>query len=447
MIAMSAPGTSSIESRRGWFVVISAMVGAAVGLSPIPFYTIGMFAPQLSDAFGWSFASMMGSIGVQSAAVMLVSPLAGLTVDRFGARPVALISLFLFGLCFMSLALSNGSLTLYYAQWALMSVLGAGTLSATWTRVVNGWFDRNRGLALGLASTGTGITGFLIKPYTAWIIEDYGWRNAFLAVGILPIVIGIPVVLWLFRENRVEGTRPVGASATEVVSATEVASGAALTSEKKEAGRNGDVEKNRTQEVGLTLKQALRGRHFWILAISFFFIAFALTAPTPNLENILKTFDFGLSEVGAIAASFGLAVIAGRILGGWLLDRFWAPGCAVAVLLIPAAGCWLLAGDSLNAQMATVAVMALGFGAGFEFDLLAFLIARYFGQRNYGVIYGCFYTVIALGGGLGPVVYGYMFDKLGTYTHALTAGSISVMIGGVALLLLGSYPKFRAQIA
>jgi MFS family permease len=425
MIAMSASGASSIESRRGWFVVISAMVGAAVGLSPIPFYTIGMFAPELSEAFGWSFAAMMGSIGVQSAAVMLVSPLAGLTVDRFGARPVALISLFLFGLCFMSLALSNGSLTLYYAQWAIMSVLGAGTLSATWTRVVNGWFDRNRGLALGLASTGTGITGFLIKPFSAWLIEDYGWRHAFVAVGALPIIIGIPVVLWLFRENRATQVANDGAEQLVITPA------------------EGD-DSPAAPEAGLTLKEALRGRHFWILAISFFLIAFALTAPTPNLENILKTLGFSLSEVGAIAASFGLAVIAGRIVGGWLLDRFYAPACAVAVLVIPAFGCWLLSGTQLSGDMATVAVLALGFGAGFEFDLLAFLIAKYFGQRSYGVIYGCFYTVIALGGGLGPVVYGYMFDSLGSYSHALTMGSISVMIGAMCLLLLGKYPKLSS---
>lgn len=413
---------ASSESRRGWLVVIAAMVGAAVGLSPIPFYTIGMFAPELSRAFDWSFASMMGSIGVQSVVVMISSPLAGFAVDRYGARPVAVISLLLFGLCFMSLALSNGSLILFYAQWAIMSLLGAGTLSATWTRVVNGWFDKNRGLALGVASTGTGITGFLIKPFTAWIIEDFGWRSAFVAIGILPIVIGIPVILWLFRENRaIPATRP-----------------AAEEADVSNAGQDGDGD-------GLTLSQALRGVRFWVLAGAFFLIAFALTAPTPNLENILKTFGFELAEIGRIAATFGLAVIAGRIVGGWLLDRIWAPLCALCVLTIPAIGCWLLTGDSLNSHSAYLAVLFLGFGAGFEFDLLAYLIARYFGQRHYGVIYGCFYTVIALGGGLGPVVFGYMFDNTGTYHHALMIGTASVLLGGALLLLLGPYPKWRER--
>lgn len=405
----------SRETMQGWLVVLSAMIGVAVGLSPIPFYTIGMFAPELSREFGWSFASMMGSIAVQSGVVMVTSPLAGFAVDRYGARPVAVISLFLFGLCFMSLSLSGGSLIMFYGQWVVMAVLGAGTLSATWTRVVNGWFDKNRGLALGIASTGTGITGFLIKPFTAWIIEDFGWRTAFVAIGTLPILIGIPMVLWLFRENR-EATVKADAVGAQSV-----------------------------QEYGMTLPQALRSHRFWLLAASFFLISFALTAPTPNLENILKTFKFELSEIGRITASFGLAVIAGRVIGGWLLDRFWAPACAFGVLLIPALGSWLLAGDSLGSQAAFAAVLCIGFGAGFEFDLLAYLINRYFGQLNYGVIYGCFYTVIAFGGGLGPVAYGFAFDSTGTYATALHIGIGFILAGGALLLMLGAYPRWERE--
>jgi MFS family permease len=411
------PQFLSRETPRGWLVVLAAMVGVAVGLSPVPFYTIGMFAPELSKAFGWSFAAMMGSIGVQSGVVMVSGPLAGFAVDRWGARRVAVVSLVLFGLCFMSLALSNGSLLLYYAQWGVMSVLGAGTLSATWTRVVNGWFDKNRGLALGLASTGTGLTGFLIKPFTAWIITDYGWRTAFVAVGLLPIVVGIPLILLFFHEKR-----------------------DVLTSVSRE-------DAPVVEEYGLTLMQALRSRKFWILAFAFFLIAFALTAPTPNLENILKSFHFQLAQIGGITASFGLAVIAGRIVGGWMLDRIWAPAVAFFILLVPALGSWLLAGDTLSGRAALAAVLCIGFGAGFEFDLLAYLISRYFGQRNYGTIYGCFYTVIAFGGGLGPVVYGYAYDSTGTYGTALMLGVGCVLTGAVLLLLLGAYPVFAAAKA
>ncbi|NBC36029.1 MFS transporter [Novosphingobium sp. FSY-8] len=391
------------------------MVGVALGLSPLPFYTIGMFAPELAKAFGWSFTALMGSVGVQSLVVMASGPAAGFLLDRWGARRVALWSLGLFGLCFMSLGLATGNLWFYYGQWVVMSIVGAGTLSATWTRVVNGWFDRHRGLALGVASTGTGLTGFLIKPFSAWLIGEFGWRVAFGVVGALPIIIGIPIVAWLLREPPVAGV----------------------------AGA--DVDAAPADDTGLTLAQAVRSRGFWVMAGAFLLIAFALTAPTPNMENILKTKGFARMDIASITAAFGLAVIAGRLIGGWLLDRFWAPGCALAVLMVPALGSFLLSHTGVTHPQALFAVVCLGLGAGFEFDLLAYLIARYFGRRNYGTIYGCFYTVIALGGGLGPVVYGRAFDVTGGYGAVLLGGVGCLILGGLLLLPLGPYPRFGGE--
>lgn len=404
------------DSRAGWIVVFAAMIGLGLGLSPMPFYTIGMFAPELQREFGWTFASLMGSITVQSVVVMATGPIAGFAVDRFGARSVALVSMVLFALTFMSLALNNGNLWVYYGQWVLMSTLGAGTLTATWTHTVNGWFERHRGLALGIASTGTGLTGFLIKPFTAWLIGEFGWRWAFAVVGFLPIAIGLPVVALLFRE------RPVARAVQEAGSGLFVPP---------------------PLEAGLTLRQALAHRRFWIMTLAFLLIAFALTAPTPNLENILKTQHFTLPQIGGITASFGLAVIAGRVFGGWLLDRFWAPGCAVVVLIAPIIGNWVLSRPEIDATHATLSVITLGLGAGFEFDLLAYLIARYFGRRAYGTIYGCFYTVIALGGGLGPVVYGRVFDVTGRYDLALLSGIACLAVGSLVLLAMGAYPVWN----
>lgn len=399
------------DDPRGWAVVIAAMVGVALGMSPIPFYTIGMLGPQLSAEFGWSFAALMASITVQSGVVMIASPLSGIAIDRFGARRVALLSLPLFGLSYMSLALNDGSLMIFYAQWIVMSILGIGTLSATWTRVVTQWFDKRRGMALGVASCGTGITGFLIKPLCASLIQAYGWRTAVVAIGCLPIVIGVPVVAALFREiGRTSPTAP---------------------------GTSGEG----APQSGVTLAEAMRDRRLWTMAGAFLFIAFALTAPTPNLENILRTRSFTLAQIGEITAVFGLSVICGRLLGGWLLDRVWAPLIAAFILVFPAIGCWLLTTGSINALTATLATVSLGFGAGFEFDLLAYLISRYFGQKHYGSIYGCFYAVIAFAGGLGPVVFGYAFDRVGDYTLALRCGSVCLVTGAALLLMMGAYPK------
>jgi MFS family permease len=354
----------------------------------------------------------MAGVAVQSFVVMLISPFAGIAADKWGARRVGLISLLMFGVVFGAFALTNGSLPLFYAHWVALAVLGSGTLSLTWSRVVSGWFDRNRGLALGLAATGTGVTGFLIKPFTAWLITEHGWRVAYAAIGLLPILIGLPVVALLFRERR----RAPAALAQGAV-----------------------------EEPGMRFRDALRDRKFWIIAIAFVLIAYALTSPTPNMENILKTFHFDLATIAGITSSFGLAVIAGRIVGGWLLDRIWAPACACAFLVLPAIACWALARPSISTHEALASVIALGLAAGLEFDLLAFLVARYFGQRHYASIYGSFYTAVAIGGGAGPVIFGRAFDLTGGYSQVLMSGVVAIVLGGGLLLLLGPYRHFAKE--
>jgi MFS family permease len=99
----------------------------------------------------------MGGILYSTIAVIVCSPAVGLLADHFGVRKVALVSVALFGLSFMAFSLSNGSLTLYYATWASVAVLGTGTLPITWTRAVNNWFDLRKGFALGLCLLGTGL--------------------------------------------------------------------------------------------------------------------------------------------------------------------------------------------------------------------------------------------------------------------------------------------------
>jgi sugar phosphate permease len=112
------------------------------------------------------------------------------------------------------------------------------------------------------------------------------------------------------------------------------------------------------------------------------------------------------------------------------------------VLLAPLIGNLLLAREAITPGIATLSVVTLGLGAGFEFDLLAYLIARYFGRRAYGTIYGCFYTVIAFGGGIGPVIYGRVFDVTGVYDLALMTGAGCLVIGSLVLLGMGPYPKW-----
>jgi len=404
------------EFRRGWPIVLASMFGIALGLSPMPFYTIGIFAPTLAHEFGWTFAQIFAGITCTTVAVIIAGPAVGYAADRFGVRRVALTSVVLFGLSFMGLALSNGSLPLYYATWLMLALLGAGTLPITWTRAVNNGFQSGKGLALGLSLLGTGLFGYIIKPLAAWFMMEFGWRGAYVAIGALPLAIALPLGLLCFRDP---GEHAGGPRDRRAAARTQ----AALT-------------------PGLTMRETLGEWRFWLIAISFVSLAFAVGGLIPNMENILKIAGFEHADIVRLTSLIGLSVIFGRILGGWLIDRFWAPAVGLILLGAPAIACLILAGPGLDDRNAMFCICLIGLAAGAEYDLLAFVVARYFGMKSYGGIYGALYSFFALGAGVGPVVFGSNFDRTHAYTESLHLAAALFIVPAVALLGLGRYRQF-----
>jgi MFS family permease len=408
------------EFRRGWTIILASMFGIAFGLSPMPFYTLGIFAPTLAHEFHWTFAQIFAGLSCTTAAVIVASPVVGFAADRYGVRPVALISVAMFGLCFMALGLSNGSLTLYYATWALAALLGAGTLPITWTRAVNNAFQADKGLALGLSLLGTGLFGYLIKPLAAWFIAEFGWRGAYFAIGAMPLVIALPIGIAFFRDPGQGVIDP------------------------RQRRQAAELQASRTP--GLTMRQTLGQWRFWLLGSCFVSLAFAVGGLIPNMENILKLADFQHADIIQLTSLIGLTVIVGRILGGWLIDRFWAPAIAAILLGAPAIACLMLAGAGLDYRSAMIAIGLIGLAAGAEYDLLAFMVARYFGMKSYGSIYGALYGFFALGAGIGPVFFGANFDRAHSYSTSLHLASGLFIGPALAMLLLGRYRSFERQV-
>lgn len=401
------------EFRQGWRVVLASVVGIGLGLSPVPFYTIGMMAPELARTFHWPFAKIMGGLTITSLTVLIASPLVGLLADRFGVRKVAITSIVLFGSSFACFSLTQGSLPLFYLTWGAVALGGAGTLPITWTRAVNNWFDVRKGFALGLSLLGTGLFGFFIKPICAWLIAHEGWRMTYVAIGAMPLAISLPIALLFFHDT---GERP-----------------------------GADDRRLAIVVPGMSFADALSDWRFWVLAVAFVPISIAVGGPIPNMENILATHGFDKPTVATLVPCIGLSVIGGRIIGGWLIDRAWAPGVAFVLLSLPAIGCWLLAHGPIDYRTALFCIGLIGFAAGVEYDLMAFLVARYFGMRSYATIYGALYGCFALGAGVGPLLFGNAFDKTHSYSHMLIVSCVILVAAASMLLTLGRYRQFGTE--
>jgi predicted MFS family arabinose efflux permease len=196
------------------------------------------------------------------------------------------------------------------------------------------------------------------------------------------------------------------------------------------------------EAMGLTFTEALRDWRLWVLAVAFIPISFAVGGPIPNMENILNLHGFDKPTIGTLVAFIGLSVVIGRLLGGWLIDRLWAPGVAFVLLSLPALACWLLALPSLTFGRALLCISLIGFAAGVEYDLMAFLVARYFGLRSYAAIYGALYGCFALGAGIGPMIFGADFDESRSYDRTLIASAVMLVASAALLLTLGPYQRF-----
>lgn len=410
------------EFRFGWPVVVASAIGIGLGMSPLPFYTIGVFAGPLAQEFGWGIDQIMLALAFFTIAAVFASPFVGHLTDRFGPRRVALTSIVLFSLTMMSFSLMNGSVGMWLGIWSVLAFAGAGTLPITWTRAVNSWFVRKRGLALGISLIGTGLFGVFAKQFAFWLIGEVGWRMAYVGVGALPLLIAFPIAFFLFRDT----------------SDPKVAD--------KVAHMETQTERQNVRPGGLSLFQAFKDWRFWLLAYAFVPVSFAVGGPIPNLETMMGNKGFTPEEAVSLASIIGIAVIFGRVAGGFMLDHFWAPAVAATILSLPAIAMVMLAQSDIGFAYAATAIFILGVAAGVEYDLMAYLVSRYFGLLHYAAIYGALYAFFAVGAGFGPAVYGAFFEANGNYTTILLISGACFVAGALPLLLLGKYRDYDEQL-
>ncbi len=385
------------EFRAAWTVVLAAAVGVGLGTTGLPIYTTGQFIRPMADAFGWTRSATAGGLIFLTIGNVLMAPVIGTLIERFGVRRVAMTAQC--GLCigYFGLTLNGGSVPLYYAGWAVLAVLGAGTSPIVWTRAVASWFERSRGLALGITLCGTGIVAVFGPGIIGGIIAAHGWQAGFYALSGAQVVIGLPVVFLLFRaREQAAGLPPVALA-------------------------------------GLSVGQAVRGSRFWRLAGAFFLISAVIGGLIVSLPPMLADRGVALARAAQALGYLGVSIIAGRLTIGFLVDRFPARAVAPVFVLLPVAGCLLLA----DGAAAGPAIVLIGLSAGAEVDLLAYLVSRYFGMLHYAKIYGWALSAFSAGAGTGPVFAGWVHDVSGSYVLALYAFAAMVTVAAGLIGTLG----------
>lgn len=397
--------TALQELAAGWTVILACCIGLACGLGAIPIYSIGALTKPLTLEFGWSRTQVQLIYTATTIGILVAAPVLGIIVDRFGARRITLTCVLGTSIGLAATGFLATSLWSFYLLSFITALIGIGTVPITWTRVIIGRFIKARGVALGFALAGTGISASFLPGYVTWLITDYGWRYAYFGLAALPLLLALPIAYVFLHEPS--QASPVNIESAPVPDAT---------------------------SHGIS-QSFISNYRFWILSVAFTLIGISTAGMIGHFVPLLTDEGFSVARASQLMGVVGISIIAGRLVTGVLIDRFWAPGVAFLVLLLPALACILLVGQ-VGYQTAVISAILLGLAAGAEFDLMSYLVSQYFGKNQYGRIYSVLYVVFMIGAGVGGPVFGLAFDFLDSYETALIFSAVSFALSGALLLFL-----------
>lgn len=392
--------------RNPWFVVGGAIAGLMVSNGPVLTFTFGIFLKPLTADMGWNRAETAFALSIGGISASLLVPVLGRMMDRWGIRRVALPGLVIFCGSLAAVGLSPRSFLVFTLLFTFAETAGAIQTPIAYAKAISAWFDRRRGLALGIAMSGIGLGGFLMPQFAELLILHLGWRAAYAALGAVSLAVSFPAVALFVREPE-QGEGEVRALRRAI------------------------------ELPGLSPREALTGTLFWRLGVAFFLVAVALAGTVGHAVPLLT--DRGLSPAVAAATLgvFGLSTMCGRLLAGYLVDRIFAPYVAAAFFFAPIAGFVLLAVGS--GPLPALGVALMGLGQGTEIDLIAFLVSRYFGQRSFGQLYGWLFMMFLLGATIGRFLGGVVYDLAHSYTPFLVGNAGALVIAVALIIRLGPY--------
>jgi MFS family permease len=351
----SVPGEFEL-GYYGWRVVLAACLGVMAGFGSLFVYTFSVFVKPLAAQFGWSREAISTGFAIAAVTLGLVSPLLGQWIDRFGPRRIILICMTVYGCAIASLSLLRFGLWEFYLTCFVLGVVGNGAAHLAYSRSISTWFHRRLGIALACVMVGAGLGAMILPVVAQSIITRSGWRTAYASLGGLALLLGLPLSWRYIRERGGVGH-----------------------------------ESKAILHAGMTWQQGVRSYAFWILTAILFVSSISMNGAITHLSALLTDRGLTAGNAALCASILGGSSLLGRVVVGWLLDRFFGPRVALVINLITALGIFLLARAS-SFPTGCIAAALIGIGAGGEAATTPYLLTRYFGLRAFSTLYGLTWT-------------------------------------------------------
>ncbi len=395
-VPMTAAPVRASMVDHDWPAVVAAMVGLIFSTGTLTIYSFGVFVHPLHAEFGWNRTQLGGAVAVSQFGLALALPFWGSLVDRYGPRPILLVSIGMMSLLAASLSLLTPHLWHLYLVFAGIPFLAAGASPLGYSSVLVRRFERRLGLALGLATMGVGLGASILPPLAQALIGGFGWRHAYAVIGLITLLVGLPAATVATRYTRGPVVRQVGT-------------------------------------VTLPMRPAMRTPTFLLMCAVFFLLGVTTVGVLAQIVPMMIDRGFAPTAAARVAALTGLAALASRGGIGWVLDRVQAPR-VIAVVALLACLSFLLLAYGNGRLLSYLAVLLLGGAIGAEVNFIAFLTRRHFAQALFGRLYGIGFGIYLVGGGVGPLLLGVSFDHLGGYRPSLLLFAILAAIAAIVAL-------------
>lgn len=397
-----------------WRNVAVVAVGMASSFNIFTIYIFGVLMKPFESEFGWSRSEMSLSLTILNVVIIVTSPLLGMALDRYGARRIIISAFILMPFPLVSMSMLSGNILHLYVIFALIALVGAGTLPQSFSFVVVKWFEKNLGVALGLSLSGVGVAGAVIPSFAQFMIDNHGWRVMYLVFAAAIVVITLPLVFAFLKEYNPRCFEM---------------------SEKNISLTEADIIEN----SGYTFMEALRLKNYWILILAFFLSGIAIYSIFAHLVPILTDRGVSANDAALYMGMISVGIVIGRVISGYLMDRIFAPYVAAGFFVLAFFGIVVLALNFNNTVIIVTPIM-IGLATGAEFSEIAYFCSKYFGIRSFGKITGTMVMAFTGGSAIGPLFAGMYVDRVGNYTGYLWANSLVLLCCIVLILALGSYP-------
>ncbi|MDO8358917.1 MAG: MFS transporter [Devosia sp.] len=397
-----------MSRNYGWVIVAAGAVITCVAMGAM--FALPVYLQPIAEETGWTRAGISGAMTVGFIVMGVAGFGWGTLSDRIGARPVVLMAAAILGAGLLLASQARDILVFQFAYGGLVGASG-GAFFAPIIAATLSWFDKNRSIAVSLVSVGAGVAPMIVTPFASLLIQTYGWRSAMLTIAIIAICIIVPAAFLIRKAPAsIDEAVPLGGGA------------AAMPSPKPS-----------------TAFAALKTPQFIVLAATFFLCCAAHSGPIFHTVSYAMICGATAMAAASIYSVEGVAGLFGRLLFGFMADRFGVRRVIVGGLALQAVGIYLYIYVTELTHFYLLALV-LGLAYGGVMPLYSVLAREYFSAKVMGTVLGAATMTSSIGMAFGPVGGGWLYDTYGTY-HWLYIASAAVGLAAAGMALAFPPPK------